>query len=72
MPELQHMVLLAYGVDAASKTGPGERWVLDTQQGGRWAQIGHEVSHDDASAALARLVASGVAADDLRVRRVDR
>ena len=72
MPELQHMVFLAYGVDAASKTGTGERWVLDARQQGRWVRIGHEVSHDDASVALARLAASGVAVDDLRVRRVDR
>jgi len=31
MPELQHMVLLAYGVDTASKTGGGERWALDAR-----------------------------------------
>jgi len=72
MPELQHMVFLAYGVDAASKTGTGERWALDAHQQGRWVQIGPEVSHDDASAALARLAASGVGADELRVRRIDR
>jgi hypothetical protein len=70
MPELQHMVFLAYGMDVGSKTGTGQRWVLDARQQGHWVQIGPEVSHDDAEAARDRLATSGVAADDLRVRRV--
>jgi hypothetical protein len=72
MPELQHMVLRAFGVDTASKTGGGERWVLGARREDRWVQVGDEVSHDDASAALTRLVAAGIPGADLRVRRVDR